>query len=130
MSLRVLSAAALLAVATALAVTAPGAAAKSCSSKNAVITQQQQIIYFVKGEYRACYKKTGKTTRLITKGKDYSAQGVVAHGTHATVLEGVFDPFSGSPTVESSVTLWNVKTGKKFEAHVFNLAPDVQIGMV
>jgi hypothetical protein len=123
MALRLLrgAAALLLAGAVALVIAAPGQAGggtgKCRSSGQAVINQQQQVIYFVAAgpEYRGCYKRTGRVTRLITKGEDYATEGAVAHGTHATVLERK-PPAPGAAGIERVITNWNVKTGKPFAA--------------
>jgi hypothetical protein len=108
--LRVSLCAAALCAAAAIAV--PGqAAAKACPSKGAVIKQQQQIVYFTKGEYRACYVKTGKVTRLVS-GSEYSPEQVTGHGTHVTVVESQFSVQGFSP--DKLITMWDVKKGKKF----------------
>ena len=124
--------AALLSVgALALVIATPGQAGsgKCSSSGQAVIKQAQQVIYYVpsKNEYRGCYAKTGRVTRLITRG--FTARGVVAHGTHATILE-----FPNAPPVGGTdplqLSLWNVKTGKKFRAHDFNADSGTQVELV
>jgi hypothetical protein len=123
MALRLLrgAAALLLAGAVALAVAIPsqagGSLGKCRSSGQAVINQAKQVIYFVPSrfEYRGCYKRTGRVTTLVTRGEDFTTEGVVAHGTHATVLERK-PPAPGATWVERVVTNWNVKTGRPFAA--------------
>jgi hypothetical protein len=109
-------AALLVMAAIALVAATPGQAGsgKCSSSGQAVIKQMQQVIYFVpsKNEYRGCYAKTGKVTRLITRG--YTTNGVVAHGTHATVLETKDEQTAEPGKSDVLVSLWNVKKGKKF----------------
>jgi hypothetical protein len=82
-----------------------------------VIRQQKQIIYFLPSrfQYRGCYKRTGRVTTLVTPGEDYQTEGVVAHGTHATVLERK-PPTPGAAGLERVITNWNVKTGRPFAA--------------
>ena len=123
MALRFLrgAAALLIAGAVALALATPGQAGggtgKCRSSGQAVINQAQQVIYFVPSrfEYRGCYKRTGRVTTLVTRGENYSTEGVVAHGTHATVLERK-PPAPEATGLERVITNWNVKTGRPFAA--------------
>src|SRR4051812_45904795 len=114
-----------------LAAATPGHAGsgKCSSSGQAVITQRQQVIYFVpsKFEYRGCYAKTGRVTRLITRG--FSARGVVAHGTHATILEAPDAPSAGD-VEQWQLSLWNVKTGKKFQSYAITVDPAGSLELV
>jgi hypothetical protein len=125
------TAALLVMAALALVAATPGHAGSGrCStSGQAVIKQMQQVIYFVpsKNEYRGCYAKTGRVTRLITRG--FSTSGVVAHGTHATVLESPDAPPTGD-VEQWQLSLWNVKTGKKFRSHGITADPAGSLELV
>jgi hypothetical protein len=95
-----------------------GEAAAKCKSRGeAVIKQRQLTIYFVQtatgAEYRGCDVKTSRVTRLVTKGKSYATEQIVAHGRHATVVESV-DPFSTSDVQKKVVTIWDLRRGKPF----------------
>ena len=101
-------------------VAAGPAAAATCKSRGQkVITQRQLIIYFVQtstgAEYRGCDVKTGRVTRLVTKGQSYATEQIAAHGRHATVVESI-DPFSTSETQKKVVTIWNLAKGKPYAA--------------
>jgi hypothetical protein len=111
-----------LALAAALAIVGAAvpadATAKTCRSRGeAVIKQRQLVIYFVvagtRTEYRGCDVKTGRVTRLVTKGQSYSSEQVVAHGRHATVVE-LTDPFGMSPVPTKVVTIWDLARGRPF----------------
>jgi hypothetical protein len=117
---RALLAALVLSLAVVLGPIGVGQAAAACKSRGqAVIKQRQLIIYFVQtatgAEYRGCDVKTGRVTRLVTKGQSYSTEQIVAHGRHATVVEAV-DPFSQSDLQKKVVTIWDLAKGKPFAA--------------
>ena len=111
----------MLSLAVALSPVGVGEAAAKCKSRGeAVIKQRQLIIYFVVGangpEYRGCDVKTSRVTRLVTAGQNLSAEQIVAHGSHATVVETT-DPFGmGGPTVNKIVTIWDLRRGRPFAA--------------
>ena len=122
--------AALVKVVLSLAVVAgamPAEAAAKCKSRGqAVIKQRQLIIYFVSGanpEYRGCDVATSRVTRLVTKGQTYSAEQVVAHGRHATVVETI-DPFSPGPVLGKVVTIWDLRRGRVFAAEEIAVEPE------
>jgi hypothetical protein len=114
------------AVAAALLVAGPGTAAtnKCHSSGEKVIAVDQLVIYFKSNEYVGCYTKTGRLTKLVSHS-GYFPFGVIAHGTHATVIDG--PPLTvQAPADVQVVTMWNLKTGKKFTTH--ELPGDVELG--
>jgi hypothetical protein len=105
------------AVAAVLSIAGPGTAAtnKCHSSGEKVIAVDQLVIYFKGNAYVGCYTKTGKLTKLVSHS-GYFPNSVFAHGTHATVIDAAPLTVQGPADVQV-VTMWNLKTGKKFATH-------------
>jgi hypothetical protein len=106
----------ILVAATALVAAGAGPASagtgKCPSGGKKVITVDRLVIY-QKDVFVGCFTKTGRTTRLVSH-PGYDPFGVVAHGTHATVVDA---PPVTQPTGKLSLTMWNLKTGKQFTTH-------------
>jgi hypothetical protein len=116
------------AVAAVLLIPAGGTAAtdKCHHSGDKVISVDQLVIYFASNSYYGCYTKTGRVTHLVSH-KGYFPGAVFAHGSHATVTDAPPITIQG-PADSQFVTMWNLKTGKKYATHEYG--GDVGLGFV
>ena len=116
-----------LAILSAFAAVAPASAQAACrSAGRPVIKQTQLVIYLVNEpfEYRGCHVQSGRVTRLRTTGTAYTPEQIVAHGTHATVVESTFI-FDIGVSPRKLVSLWDLKRGRKFRSQEVTSDSDV-----
>ena len=112
-----------------IAAVAPASAQAACrSAGRTVIKQTQLVIYLVDepSEYRGCHVRSGRVTRLRTTGKSYTPEQVVAHGTHATVVESVF-VFDIGVSPRKIVSLWDLRRGRKFRSREVTADSDIAL---
>jgi len=109
------------AVAALLVVAGPGTAASAGKCHHAGQYQgtvDQVALYYSKSSWYGCYTNTGRITHLVSHS-GYFGTAVYTHGSHATLLDAPPITIQG-PADSQWVTMFNIKTGKKFATHEYD----------